>query len=99
MKFVRDTDYKLRNVDCIKSIEEIFTTAPNGYEDMVYHCRTDDGDFRVREVHGSAFRSTIAAEPGETRDYKAEAEAKTAVAKAEASSTNRGAVNWIGREQ
>ena len=60
MKFVRDTDYKLRNVDCIKSIEEIFTTAPNGY---------------------------IAAEPGETRDYKAEAGA---------SSTNRGAVNGIG---
>ncbi len=72
MKFVRDTDYKLRNVDCIKSNEEIFTAAPNGY---------------------------IAAEPGETRDYKAEAEVKTAVAKAEASSTNRGAVNWIGREQ
>ncbi len=33
MKFVRDTDYKLRNVDCIKSIEEIFTKAPNGYID------------------------------------------------------------------
>ena len=49
MKFVRDTDYKLRNVDCIKSIEEIFTTAPNGY---------------------------IAAEPGETKDYKAEAAAR-----------------------